>query len=74
MVEEPTPLLCCRVLKFFRKEGPLSSESTLQLVEEFSHYVGLSCDGHVGKLSALFADIIANNEEKGAVAVASHIA
>ena len=46
-VEEPFLLLCCPVLKFF-EEGPQSSESVLQLVEELSHYVGLSCDGYVG--------------------------
>jgi hypothetical protein len=33
--------------------------------------VGLSCDGYEGKLSALFADIIANNEEKGVVSVST---
>jgi hypothetical protein len=33
--------------------------------------VGLSCDGYEGKLSTLFADVIANNEEKGAVSVST---
>jgi hypothetical protein len=30
----------------------------------FSQFVGLSCDGYEGKLSALFEDIVASNAEK----------
>lgn len=66
---EPTPLLCYPTLKFLGKEGSQSSERVLQLVKKFSHFVGLLCDGYERKLSALFADIIAKNEENGAVSV-----
>jgi hypothetical protein len=36
------------------------------LLEEFSLFVGLSCDGFEGRLSTLFTDIIASNEAQGA--------
>lgn len=32
----------------------------------FGQVVGLSCDGHEGKLIALFEDILASNEKKAA--------
>jgi hypothetical protein len=38
-----------------------SSDWVMQLIEEFSLFVGLSCDGFEGRLSALFADILASN-------------
>jgi hypothetical protein len=37
----------------------------LHLGEEFSHFVGLLCDGFEGKLLALFADIVASNAVQG---------
>ena len=37
----------------------------LHLGEEFSHFVGLSCDGFEGKLSALCVDIVASNAVQG---------
>ncbi len=44
-----------------RKAGMQSSDWVMQLIEEFSLFVGLSCDGFEGRLSALFADILASN-------------
>ncbi len=35
------------------------------MLEEFSLFVGLSFDGFKGRLSALFMDIIVNNEAQG---------
>lgn len=64
--EEPTPLLCCLAIKYRGKTGKRSLEWVLQLVKDFSHLVQLSCDGYEGKLSALFADIIASNTEQDA--------
>jgi hypothetical protein len=46
------------------KSGKRSSEWVLHLVKEFSHLVGLSCDVFEGRLSALFEDIVARNDEK----------
>ena len=66
-VEEHTLLVCCPATVFLGKKGSQTADKALKLVEEFSHYVGILCDGYEGKLSELFADIIANNEEKGAV-------
>jgi hypothetical protein len=66
-VEEHTPLVCRPAMVFLGKKGSQTAGRALKLVEEFSHYVGILCDGYEGKLSELFADIIANNEEKGAV-------
>ena len=43
----------------------------LKLVEIFSYYVRISCDGYEGKPSELFANITANNEEKGASVVSN---
>jgi hypothetical protein len=42
-----------------------SPEWILHLAEEFGLIVGLTCDGFEEKLSALFADIIASNDNKG---------
>jgi hypothetical protein len=38
----------------------------MQLLEEFSLFVSLSCDGFEGRLSTLFIDIIASNDAQGA--------
>jgi hypothetical protein len=62
--EEPIPLSYCPADKFRGKSGKRSSNWVLQLVQEFSHLVGLSCDGFEGRLSALFEDIVARNDEK----------
>ena len=40
-------------------------EWILHLVEEFSLFVGLTCNGFEEKLSVLFADIIASNDNEG---------
>jgi hypothetical protein len=63
---EPILLLCCPVAKFKGKAGLWSSDWVLQLVEEFSHYVGLLCGCSEGKLSALFGVIIVSFAEHGA--------
>jgi len=62
--EEPITLSYCPADKFRGKSGKRSSNWVLQLVQEFSHLVGLSCDGFEGRLSALFEDIVAKNDEK----------
>jgi len=64
--EEPTPLSCCPVDKFRRKSGKSSPDWVLQLVQESSHFVGLSCDGFRGRVSALYEDIVARNDENEA--------
>jgi hypothetical protein len=43
-----------------------SSNWVMQLLEEFSLFVSLSCDGFEGRLSTLFIDIIASNDAQGA--------
>jgi hypothetical protein len=63
---EPSSLACCPPPKTKRKVVERSSDWVLQMLEEFSHYVGLSCDGFEGRLSSLFSDIIANHEAQGA--------
>jgi hypothetical protein len=64
--KEPTPLSCCPTDKFRGKSGKWSSNWVFHLIHEFSHLVGLSCDGFEGRLSALFEDIVATNDEKEA--------
>jgi hypothetical protein len=64
--EEPTPLSCCPAVENRGKTRKRSLDWALQLVKEFSHFVGLSCDGFEGKLLALFEDILASNDEQGA--------
>jgi len=61
---EPSPLACCPPSKTKRKVGERSPNWVLQMLEEFSHFVGLSCDGFEGRLSSLFSDIIANHDAK----------
>lgn len=56
---------------FFGKEGFKSVDRALKLVEDFSRFVGISCDGFEGKLSELFANIIKDNGEKGAIVVSN---
>jgi hypothetical protein len=63
---EPSPLACCPLAKFKRKVGVRSSDWVLQLLEEFSLFVGHSCDGFERRLLTLFTDIIASNEAQGA--------
>jgi hypothetical protein len=63
---EPSPLACCPPAKFKRKVGARSSDWVLQLLEEFSLFVGLFCDGFEGRLSSLLTNIIASNEGQGA--------
>jgi len=62
--EEPTPLSCCPADNLGGKSGKRSSDWVLHLVQEFSHLVGLSCEGFEGRLWALFEDIVARNDEK----------
>jgi hypothetical protein len=62
--EEPTPLSCCRADKFGGKFGKRSSDWVLHLVQDFSHLVGLSCDGFEGRLLALLEDIVSNDEKE----------
>jgi hypothetical protein len=57
--------VCCLATGFLEKKGSRSMDRELKLVEIFSYYVGILCDGYEGKLAELFANIIANNEEKG---------
>ena len=57
---DPTPLLCCLATSSRAKKG--SVEWVLQLVEEFSLFVGISCNGF--ELSALYANIVARNVDK----------
>jgi hypothetical protein len=54
---DPTPLLCCPAAS--SKAKWRSAEWVLQLVAEFSLFVGISCDGF--ELSSLYAYIIASN-------------
>jgi hypothetical protein len=61
--EVPTPLFCYPAANSKYKLG--SSDWVLQIVMEFSHFVDLWCNGFEGKLSALFADIIASNADQG---------
>lgn len=57
-VEELTPLKCCSASGFVGKKGTNSFERAVKLVEEFSQFVGISCDGFKRKLSELFAHIL----------------
>jgi hypothetical protein len=72
-VEVHTPLACCPALGFGGKKGDSSVDRVVKLVEEFSHFVGISCDGFEEKLLELFANIIENNVEKG-VGIVSNVA
>jgi hypothetical protein len=69
--EEQIPLVCCPATRFFEKKGSRSMDRELKLVEIFSYYMRILCDGYEGKLLELFANIITNNEEKGAGVVSN---
>ncbi|KAE8022267.1 hypothetical protein FH972_008082 [Carpinus fangiana] len=56
-VEEHIPLVCCPAMGFLGKNGSQYVDRALKLVEDFSHFVGISCDGFKWKLSELFANI-----------------
>jgi hypothetical protein len=63
---EPSPLACYPPAKLKRKVGERSPDWILQMLEEFSLFVGHSCDGFEENFLTLFTDIIASNEVQGA--------
>jgi hypothetical protein len=64
--EEPSPLSCCPIDKVRGFSGKKSSGGFLKAVLEYSHSVGITCDGYEGPLSAMFEAIIASNDKKEA--------
>jgi hypothetical protein len=62
--EEPSPLSCCPSDKVRGFSGKKSSKDFLKAILEYSHSVGITCDGYEGKLSAVFEAILADNDKK----------
>jgi hypothetical protein len=62
--EEPSPLSCCPFDKVRGFSGKKSSRDFLKAILEYSHSVGIMCDGYEGQLSAVFEAIIASNDKK----------
>jgi hypothetical protein len=70
---EPTPLASRPASKFKGSHAAKnhSRARILQLVKDFGHFVGLSCDGYEGKMADFFEGILSSNEHKAAGSLSS---
>jgi hypothetical protein len=62
--EVPSPLCCCPSENLRGFSGKKSSKDFLTAILEYSHSVGVTCDGYEGQLSAVFEAILAENDKK----------
>jgi len=62
--EVPSPLCCCPSDNLRGFSGKKSSKDFLKAILEYSHSVGVTCDGYEGQLSAVFEAILAENDKK----------
>jgi len=62
--EEPAPLSCCLIDKVRGFSSKKSPGDFLKAILEYSHSVGITCDGYEGQLSAVFEAIIDSNDKK----------